>query len=307
MPSNVPINFAFSLAFGLLAGNCNVVRLPNKKFVQSEILIKAIERTLKQKKFFEIKKLITFIRYKKNDNISSIISKNVNARVIWGGDETIQNFKKLETNPRCVDLCFSDRQSISLIDLKKLFKLNKEKLNNFLSKFYNDTYTMDQLGCSSPTTVFWLNHEKSKINIFWSELNKLIKKNYDFDYSISNKKFTELNNEIIKFEKNEKIIFENFNKLRINSKNSNYKNFNLHYGSFKEINLKNLNSLKNYINLKCQTLTYFGVDKDKILKLIEKNNIIGIDRIVPVGRAFDLGIYWDGYDLISSLSRVVSN
>lgn len=29
-PSNVPINFAYSLAFGLLAGNSNIVRLPSR-------------------------------------------------------------------------------------------------------------------------------------------------------------------------------------------------------------------------------------------------------------------------------------
>ena len=29
-PGNVPINFAFSLAFGLLAGNTNVVRVPSR-------------------------------------------------------------------------------------------------------------------------------------------------------------------------------------------------------------------------------------------------------------------------------------
>ena len=35
-PSNVPINFAFSFAFGLLAGNSNVVRIPSKSLA-SEI------------------------------------------------------------------------------------------------------------------------------------------------------------------------------------------------------------------------------------------------------------------------------
>ena len=30
-PSNVPVNFAFSFAFGLLAGNANIVRAPSNK------------------------------------------------------------------------------------------------------------------------------------------------------------------------------------------------------------------------------------------------------------------------------------
>jgi hypothetical protein len=33
--------------------------------------------------------------------------------------------------------------------------------------------------------------------------------------------------------------------------------------------------------------------------------LIGVDRIVPIGTALDIGIYWDGYDLIRTLSRVI--
>ena len=33
-PSNVPMNFAFSLALGLLSGNSNIVRLPSTQFMQ---------------------------------------------------------------------------------------------------------------------------------------------------------------------------------------------------------------------------------------------------------------------------------
>ena len=35
-PSNVPVNFAFSLAFGLLSGNTNIVRLSSKESDSSD-------------------------------------------------------------------------------------------------------------------------------------------------------------------------------------------------------------------------------------------------------------------------------
>ena len=41
-PSNVPINFAFSLVFGMLAGNANIVRVSEKDFAQTEIVCRAI-------------------------------------------------------------------------------------------------------------------------------------------------------------------------------------------------------------------------------------------------------------------------
>ena len=37
-PSNVPVNFAFSFAFGLLSGNANIVRVPSKRFKQFDVI-----------------------------------------------------------------------------------------------------------------------------------------------------------------------------------------------------------------------------------------------------------------------------
>ena len=36
------------------------------------------------------------------------------------------------------------------------------------------------------------------------------------------------------------------------------------------------------------------------------NNLLGIDRIVPIGEALNIEIIWDGYDVIRSLSRIIS-
>ena len=43
-PSNVPVNFAFSLMISLLSGNSNIVRLPSQKFAQTEIIVNAINK-----------------------------------------------------------------------------------------------------------------------------------------------------------------------------------------------------------------------------------------------------------------------
>ena len=45
-PSNVPVNYAYSLAVGLLTGNANVVRVPSKDFAQVRIINQAITDTL---------------------------------------------------------------------------------------------------------------------------------------------------------------------------------------------------------------------------------------------------------------------
>ena len=48
-PSNVPVNFAFSFASGLIAGNANIVRLPGKPFPQVDIICDAVKKLLNDK------------------------------------------------------------------------------------------------------------------------------------------------------------------------------------------------------------------------------------------------------------------
>ena len=63
-----------------------------------------------------------------SDKISEKISKYADTRIIWGGDETVQNFKKFLTKPRCLDLNFSNRYSFSIINSKKFNELNFNKI-----------------------------------------------------------------------------------------------------------------------------------------------------------------------------------
>jgi hypothetical protein len=77
------------------------------------------------------------------------------------------------------------------------------------------------------------------------------------------------------------------------------------WGLFFEFYSKNLSNIKNIINNKYQTLTYYGVNKEELKKFLFKNNLKGIDRIVPVGQSLDISLNWDGYEIISSLTRTI--
>ena len=48
-PSNVATNFAYSLIFGLLSGNSNVVKVPSKNFTQIKLICGLINKILKKK------------------------------------------------------------------------------------------------------------------------------------------------------------------------------------------------------------------------------------------------------------------
>ena len=51
-PSNLPINSLYSMAFGLLSGNSNIVKLPNKEFEQINLFISHFTKLIKKKKIF---------------------------------------------------------------------------------------------------------------------------------------------------------------------------------------------------------------------------------------------------------------
>ena len=186
---------------------------------------------------------------------------------------------------------------------------------NFIKNFFNDSYLMDQRGCSAPKLILWFVDNKNKkkdnqaIEKFWNDLDVFVKSNYEDDLSITNKKITSLFYDTLNSDINYTASYKSFNivRLKINSLSNNIERMNNSYGTFIEKNISSIDSISKIVTKRFQTLTYFGVDNKKIISTIKKNGILGIDRIVKVGRANDLDAIWDGYDIINSLSRIVSN
>ena len=76
-------------------------------------------------------------------------------------------------------------------------------------------------------------------------------------------------------------------------------------GYFYEYNLKDYRELLPVLTEKFQTATYFGIDPEELRDFVLREQVRGIDRIVPVGKALDIDAVWDGYDVIGMLSRIV--
>lgn len=306
-PSNVPMNFCYSLAFGLLSGNSNVVRLPSRKFIQIKIFNEIIKKILRIKKYQNFKKKILLVYYSKSNIISSELSKYVDARIIWGGDETVMQFKKFETLPRCIDVNFPNRYSISILKIAAIKRLKSFELSQLSLRFFNDSYLMDQQGCSSPQAIIWIGNCKKTKEKFWERLNNIVESKYNHDLSIANKKIASISEAAITTSLSFKSNLDKFKIARLKLKKPSYQiqNIQCNFGTFVEINLNNINQLKKAITNKYQTITYFGIDSDEIKTFISKNKIKGIDRIVPFGRAFDMNTIWDGYDIIYTISRKI--
>jgi hypothetical protein len=308
-PSNVPVNFAFSFCFGLLSGNANIVRVPTKAFPQVDIICAAIAKVLENNDYREIKARTAFIRYEQNEEITSLLSIDCNARIIWGGDETVNSVRQLPISPRSVEVVFSDRYSFCIVDAASVNSLTESDLNRLAEGFYNDTYLMDQNACSSPHLLIWLGKESSTAkDLFWKALSEVVKeKQYQMTHAVAADKYVQLCSDAIELDNLHAVkAYGSFLYcITINELPSNIDEFRGSCGYFYEYETDDLRDLLHIVNNSFQTLTYFGIDKKYLLDFVVDNGLSGIDRIVPVGQALDIGVIWDGYDIVKNLSRII--
>jgi len=309
-PSNVPLNFGYSYIFGLLAGNSNIVRVPSKNFPQLDLLISHIKDVLNQRKFSRLKSRTSFIKYNRLSNATDLISAQCDLRLIWGGDETINQIRNSQLPTKSTDITFSDRYSFALIDSDFFINQSINDQEKLFENFYNDTYLMDQNACSSPHIVFWTGKNKLKAkDLFWNGLNSfIIKKNYLIEDIIAMEKHLELCKKAIDLDGKFNFVKygNNIYLLSLKILPKNVDSLRGKCGFFYQYDLNNTSEISSFINTKFQTLTYYGFDKDNLARILIDNNLMGVDRIVPIGRALDIDLVWDGYDMISCLSREIS-
>lgn len=304
-PSNVPVNYAYSLAAGLLTGNANVVRVPSKDFPQVRIINKAINDTLSVEIHAEMRDYICLVRYDRSREINDLLSAICDTRIIWGGDATIAELRKSPLGPRAGEITFADRFSIAVIDSDcYLERTDKQKI---AEDFYNDTYLTDQNACTSPRMVVWMGSQTARAKeVFWENLHALVRKKYAFQPIQGVNKRTSgyllaAAYEGVKIEAGPDNLIVRvrvpkiFNDLMDLKDNSGY---------FFEYDCGDALALKNLCDdVRCQTVAYIG-DRKMIAPLLE-SGIKGIDRIVPVGQTMDFSFIWDGYDLYERLTRTV--
>ncbi len=75
-------------------------------------------------------------------------------------------------------------------------------------------------------------------------------------------------------------------------------------GFFYETEVRSLDEITPLCGEELQTFTYLGFEQNEIVQWLNKTVPIGIDRVVPVGNSMDFSLIWDGFDLISEMSRI---
>tara|TARA_S200000501_G_C20808042_1_gene737126 strand:- start:221 stop:1441 length:1221 start_codon:yes stop_codon:yes gene_type:complete len=307
-PSNVPVNFAYSLVTGLLSGNSNIVKVPSKVFNQIDIISSAINRIARNSKYLNIAKRIILVRYDRNSDATKFFSSICDVRIIWGGDETIQQIRRYQLQPRSFDLTFADRFSICVINANKY--INESDPKKISKGFFNDTYLFDQNACTSPHLIIWIGSKTNLKNAkkkFWDCLYGLLKNNYKVQSISVINKLTAFCNQAIQMhglklvQKKDNLIW----RITLDKLEKDLDKFRCDSGYFLEYETSSLIEISKIINRKYQTLSYYGFSKNEMRNLINSLNPVGIDRMVPIGRTMEFSLTWDGYNLINSLTRKI--
>lgn len=304
-PSNVAVNFAFSFVVGLLAGNANIVRLPARPFEQVDIICAAVRELLKGR-HADMAPYVAFVRYPPVREISDDFSAMCDVRVVWGGDVTVAEMRHSPLPSRSIEVTFADRHSIAVIDSDAY--LAAENKNAIARGFYNDTYYTDQNACTSPRIVFWLGGRNEEArDDFWGRIHGLASEEYVLTAVQSvgklNAAYLVASQRPVRLVETEDMYVT---RVYVKDVDAGLMDYKYNSGFYFEKDIDSLDEIVGVCDLRCQTLTYFGVPKEELVAFIERTRPSGIDRCVPIGKSMDFTLVWDGYDLIRQLSRRIT-
>ena len=302
-PSNEPVNFAYSLAAGLLCGNANIVRVPSKEFAQVHLLAEAFYQALEQ--YEELRSYVLLVRYGREKAVNDLFSSIADVRIVWGGDRTIEELRKSPLPPRSGEITFADRYSVAVIDADSYLRI--EDKARTAEDFYNDTFLTDQNACTSPRVIVWMGHEIEEAKeMFWEEAYRVVRKKYNFQAIQGVNKLTS-GYRIAAAESGVKIRRYMDNQIirvsipRITDFLMDYRD---NSGYFYEYNCDHILEIRALCDDKrCQTIAYIG-QREAVQPLLQAG-VKGIDRVVPVGKTMDFDLIWDGYCLPSLLTRTI--
>ena len=153
--------------------------------------------------------------------------------------------------------------------------------------------------------VGW-NREAAKKE-FWENLHSIVKDKYIFHGIQSVNKLTSVYLTAVAVN-GTKIVRHGDNlivRVHVPEISNNLMEWEENSGYFFEYDCENVEELRPLVNAKrCQTVGV--IDGKEQLKSLIMSGIKGIDRVVDIGHTMDFDLLWEGYDLVSQMSRVVS-
>lgn len=310
-PANVDTVFLYSWFFSLLAGNSNIVRLSTRRGDQVGLILACLREILEEPQAEVIRSRNLILSYKADDNVSLLLSSLCDLRVIWGGDNSVMKIRSIPLPPRAHELVFADRFSIAVFRAERVLSLDNSSLSQLERNFYNDAFFFSQQACSSPKLLIWVGKgEQCRMakERFWPGFNNFVREREPAGASGG---LSLLEDACVLAEKGEVTSIAQISaqapfRAQISELGPALRTEHQGAGFFPELETASLEDVAGFFTGKDQTLSYFGFSPEELQALVRVLPRGAIDRIVPVGRALEFSVVWDGQNFLRSYSRIVS-
>ncbi len=310
-PANIDTMFVYSWILALLVGNANIVRLSAHVTAGAKRILDSVSRVICDPEFTDLRLRNHLVFTGHDDRISKALSSVADVRVVWGGDATIEYFRKFPLPVRGREVTFPNRHSLAIIDADAIRAAREEDLASLADGFFNDAYWFDQGACSSPRLVIWRTSRPDGADDARRRFRAAVAE------AIRRRSYRAETGAVI-----EKMVFADRRAAVADGvrydRDSNeamwvevpnltmYDRDNCGGGLFFEFVSHDLEAdLPTFVRAEDQTAACFGLDDDLVRTIARRMNGSGIDRWVPIGRALEFGRVWDGYDLLQEFAKRV--
>ncbi len=308
-PANVDTIFVYSWLLALLTGNRNVVRVSTRGSEVVDVLCTAINKLLAEEPFQAVRAGTRFVRYGHDRDLTTAFSRVADVRVLWGGDRTVRDLRTIPLPPHAKELTFPDRWSLAAIQASSWLESDAAARAALAVRFFNDAYWFDQLGCSSPQLVVFCGEaaacQAAEVGFFNQLAETVDQRGVRWETRVVLDKILHAHQAAIdQSVRNARLLGNGLTVVQL----ADLQRLDRSHpggGFFYSTCVERLTDLAPFLRRQDQTLTVFGTSPQEVKQLVTDLNGRALDRIVPIGQALSFHRFWDGYDLLQELTRLV--
>lgn len=303
-PTNVDTLFVYSWAISVLAGNCNVVRLPSSMLDDTrelvDLVISVIEKQGQADRHL-------FFNYPVASEFEQQLSRHVDLRMIWGGDAKVLQASAVPIRPDGLSIGFPDRRSFAIVDSAAYRAAEMQARDVLAQNFFNDLYWFDQMGCGSPRMVFWIGEPGDLRGEFFDRLETLAEaKKVEVPLGVAIAKI-HAGMDLLAEDRAVRMEHRSNRLDLVELKGKEPQQAPSQGGGFLvQRTLDTVDDIVAHVDRATQTLTHFGLSHETLRSLAEKLAGRGGYRLVPIGDALKFDPDWDGVRLFSHMTRVIT-
>ena len=303
-PQNVETVFLYSWALSYLAGNANIVRLPQAISARMraivDLFLERLEAAGDESQLF--------VHYPSQGDLGAKISARSDARVVWGGDAKVALFAPLPLRNGGKSIWFGDRFSFSTVNGAALDKLDDVALRALAKKLHNDVFVFDQMACSSPHALYIVGEAATHAAgvrrlldasaLEWTmddpagRIGHAIGKMTAAFYAAGSGRASSVN-------------WQNTNLTSFVASAPERQDLRVGGGFLGVVFVRSLDEVASFIRESDQTITYFGWERGEVEAVAASRTGPGVSRWAPIGTALDFDFIWDGYDIPFELTRLI--